>query len=57
MSNNSNQEVVSIVNTLTDYLFSDRFDQSLIESKEHHLRAHRVEMTMELMRAILDKTA
>lgn len=57
MTEQSNKHVVDIVNTLTDFLFSDRFDQSLIESKEHHLRAPRVEMTMELMRAIIDKTA
>lgn len=57
MTHQANNQVVDIVNTLTDYLFSDRFDQSLIESKEHHLRAPRVEMTMELMRAIIDKTA
>lgn len=57
MHSQANKQVVDIVNTLTDYLFSDSFDQGLIESKEYHLRAPRLEMTMELMRAIIDKTA
>lgn len=56
MTTSANYQVTSIVNALTDYLFSDKLDQSIIEFK-HYVVEETAVMTMELMRAIIDKTA
>lgn len=57
MTTSTNQQVVSIVNALTDYLFSDKLDQSIVEFKKYTAVEEPVVMTMELMRAVIDKTA
>lgn len=54
---NTNQQVVSIVDALTDYLFSDKLDQSVVEQKEVLPKEEKIEMTRELMNAIINKTA
>lgn len=54
---NVNQQVVSIVDALTDYLFSDKLDQSIVEQKEVLPKEDKIEMTRELMNAIINKTA
>lgn len=52
---NTNQQVVSIVDALTDYLFSDKFDQSLVESREVLPAQELIEMSDKLLDAVKNK--
>ena len=57
MISSTNQQVVSIINALTDYLFSDKLDQGIVEFKKYTPIEEPIVITMELMRAFIDKTA
>jgi hypothetical protein len=53
--NSVNEQLISIVDTLTDYLLSDRLDQKLVDKKEVHSKEEKVMLTNDLFNAILSK--
>lgn len=57
MISSPNQQVVSIINSLTDYLFSDKLDHGIVEFKKYTPIEEPVVITIDLMRAVIDKTA
>lgn len=55
MTNSVNKQTVDIVNTLTNYIFSDNFDQSLIEQRDVSEHQDPIMFTRELMDLIVKK--